>query len=576
MHSIISAPAPTLWWKHIWGMPLLPKFRMFCWKLLHDALPLCGILHAREIPVNPPSLLQDQSFALWFTTLVFYMGGLEVGTLLIFTEWVVRHSDALASEIPLLVLSISVEEPELVELLQLCIRNYSLVFGLFRLLGGGFFLNPILYPDSAVLASVQRRSYSDDISYFWLIDVIRDIFLALVHVRFTRQHGYNMPCDVFYKFTNNKGKFKESSRSDERGMLSLYEAAHLRIHDEHILEEALTFTTDFLNSISTFSEQARLALKQPLHRGNQRWCKNLELARKFPHLRQRQVEYHYLSIIMYYVPQYSLARILFSKLLVLLSFLDDTYDAYGTFEELECLANAFERWDLMEKFSANYMKILYEFVITTLDDVAKEMTKIGKPYAGFFAKEQVKRSIRNYYTEIKWVKSKYVPTFEEYMFNGRNTAGMQIIGTILLMGMEEIAEAKPYIQLMQYTTAITASSNICRLMDDMTTGKAELARGVRLASSVECYMNDYSMSHEEVLQVFKKIIDDAWKDLVNEGLLINPCPHDYDHLSKPVYDRMLNLARAAESFYKFGDGLTFVKTTIKEDIVAIYAQPFSI
>uniref|UniRef100_A0A803MHV9 Uncharacterized protein n=1 Tax=Chenopodium quinoa TaxID=63459 RepID=A0A803MHV9_CHEQI len=427
--------------------------------------------------------------------------------------------------------------------------------------------------------------------------------------------------DVFYKFTNNKGKFKESSRSDERGMLSLYEAAHLRIHDEHILEEALTFTTDFLNSISTFSEQARLALKQPLHRGNQRlqsqrfinfyeqdfescdekllqlaklefnrlqllhcqelsqiqeWCKNLELARKFPHLRQRQVEYHYLSIIMYYVPQYSLARILFSKLLVLLSFLDDTYDAYGTFEELECLANAFERWDLMEKFSANYMKILYEFVITTLDDVAKEMTKIGKPYAGFFAKEQVKRSIRNYYTEIKWVKSKYVPTFEEYMFNGRNTAGMQIIGTILLMGMEEIAEAKPYIQLMQYTTAITASSNICRLMDDMTTGKAELARGVRLASSVECYMNDYSMSHEEVLQVFKKIIDDAWKDLVNEGLLINPCPHDYDHLSKPVYDRMLNLARAAESFYKFGDGLTFVKTTIKEDIVAIYAQPFSI
>ncbi|XP_021723356.1 casbene synthase, chloroplastic-like [Chenopodium quinoa] len=437
--------------------------------------------------------------------------------------------------------------------------------------------------------------------------------------RIFRQHGYSMPCDVFYKFTNNKGKFKESSRSDERGMLSLYEAAHLRIHDEHILEEALTFTTDFLNSISTFSEQARLALKQPLHRGNQRlqsqrfinfyeqdfescdekllqlaklefnrlqllhcqelsqikeWCTNLDLARKFPYIRQRYVESHYMSTIVYYEPQYSFARVLFAKFYVLLGVLDDTYDAYGTFEELEGLTDAFERWDLnsIEKFSQDYMNNMYEFVINTLDDVAKEMTSIGKPYAIYFAKEHVQRLIRNYYTEIKWMKSRYVPTFEEYMFNGRNTCCMQILGTLSLMGMEEVTETKPYIQLLQYNKVTIASSNIGRVMDDMATGEAELARGVRLATSVECYMKDYNMSKEEVLQIFQKIIDDAWKDLVNEGLLINQCRNDddYDHLSKPVYDRILNLARAAESFYKFGDGLTFVKTTIKQDIVSTY------
>lgn len=53
-------------------------------------------------------------------------------------------------------------------------------------------------------------------------------------------------------------------------MLSLYEATHLRVHGEDILDEALVFTTNFLNSIAKFSEQARCALKQPLHRGIQR------------------------------------------------------------------------------------------------------------------------------------------------------------------------------------------------------------------------------------------------------------------------------------------------------------------
>ncbi|KAL2900028.1 putative terpene synthase 6, partial [Bienertia sinuspersici] len=88
-------------------------------------------------------------------------------------------------------------------------------------------------------------------------------------------------------------------------MLSLYEATQLRVHGEDILEEALDFTTHFLNLIASFSEpvpiihilfrkhgnlipgpraaappalpqerpcseQAQQLLIQPLHRGMQR------------------------------------------------------------------------------------------------------------------------------------------------------------------------------------------------------------------------------------------------------------------------------------------------------------------
>ena len=59
-------------------------------------------------------------------------------------------------------------------------------------------------------------------------------------------------------------------------MLSLYEATHLRVHEENILDEALAFTTSHLESIAThqirspLAEQVKHALVQPIHKGLQR------------------------------------------------------------------------------------------------------------------------------------------------------------------------------------------------------------------------------------------------------------------------------------------------------------------
>jgi len=55
-------------------------------------------------------------------------------------------------------------------------------------------------------------------------------------------------------------------------MLSLYEAVHLRVHGEDILEEALTFATTHLKSITTdmcpppLLVKLRHALDQPIHK----------------------------------------------------------------------------------------------------------------------------------------------------------------------------------------------------------------------------------------------------------------------------------------------------------------------
>ncbi|XP_021723358.1 peroxidase 15-like [Chenopodium quinoa] len=65
------------------------------------------------------------------------------------------------------------------------------------------------------------------------------------------------------------------------------------------------------------------------------------------------------------------------------------------------------------------------------------------------------------------------------------------------------------------------------------------------------------------------------KDIVNEGPLINPCPNNYDHLSKLVYNWILSLARVAKALYRFGDVFTFVNYTVKEDIISTYSGIFN-
>jgi Terpene synthase, N-terminal domain len=67
------------------------------------------------------------------------------------------------------------------------------------------------------------------------------------------------------------GKFKTTLIEDTKGLLSLYNAAHLLIPNESILEEAIKFTRENLqkkvhNLKSPLAKQVVRALKSPLPR----------------------------------------------------------------------------------------------------------------------------------------------------------------------------------------------------------------------------------------------------------------------------------------------------------------------
>ena len=87
--------------------------------------------------------------------------------------------------------------------------------------------------------------------------------------------NYGIYVGMFNEFKDEKGNFKKALVSDVRGMLGLYEAVHLRVNGEDILDEALAFTTTHLRSMVEhleypLAEQVAHALKQPIRKGLER------------------------------------------------------------------------------------------------------------------------------------------------------------------------------------------------------------------------------------------------------------------------------------------------------------------
>lgn len=121
-----------------------------------------------------------------------------------------------------------------------------------------------------------------------------------------------------------------------------------------------------------------------------RWYKNLNLDSKLPYARNRIVESYTWAVGALFEPRYSKERINLAKVVMLLTLVDDTYDAYGTIEELEPFTDALIRWNPcgIEELPEN-MRYLHRIVLEFFDNVEHEMEKEGKSGFVIFAKKAV-------------------------------------------------------------------------------------------------------------------------------------------------------------------------------------------
>ncbi|XP_073221469.1 (-)-germacrene D synthase-like [Cicer arietinum] len=350
--------------------------------------------------------------------------------------------------------------------------------------------------------------------------------------RVLRQRGLYVSPDVFKKFKDEQGNFSERNITDVEGMLSLFEASHMMIHGEEILEEALAFTSAHLKSISTqlnpsLAAQVKHSLTQALRKNLPRlearryisiyeqntshnvillrlakldfnmlqslhqmefgnickWSKELGITKKLPFARDIIVECCFWSMSVYFEPQYSQARKMMSKVIAHLSFIDDTYDSYGIIDELELFTKAVERWDIscLDDLP-NYMKILYKSLLNVYEEIEQETKKEGRIYTV------------NY----------FVKDFEQ------------------------------------------KRGHVC--------------------SFLECYMTQYDTNREAAIQECQKGVENAWKDMNEDCLTQTKVP-------LPLLTSVLNLARFIEVYYKDKDNYTHSEGLMKTHIKALLVDP---
>ncbi|TYJ11879.1 hypothetical protein E1A91_A11G308100v1 [Gossypium mustelinum] len=365
-----------------------------------------------------------------------------------------------------------------------------------------------------VLLNIYEHDYKDD-----------QTVETTLQFRLLRENGLGVPCEWFNKFKDDEGNFNMSLTSDVKGLLELYEASYLRVHGEDILEEALGFTTTHLGLAKAagtieypLSALVSHALYQPIRKGLSRlearrfisfyqddashnktllkfaeldfnllqilhkeelskisrWKNGLDLATKLPFARDRLVEGYLWILGMYFEPQYSLAREILAKTIVMITLMDDIYDAYGTLEELQLLTNAVQRLDAdYINQLPEYMKSFYEPLLDFYREMEEAMIKQGKSYRVKYAKEIFKQVNESYFVEVKWCNENYIPTMEEYMRNAVVSFGYIMATIVSFVGMGDFVTPEIFIWASNNPKITYASSIVGRLMDDVASHKRE-------------------------------------------------------------------------------------------------------
>ncbi|CAI0407038.1 unnamed protein product [Linum tenue] len=233
--------------------------------------------------------------------------------------------------------------------------------------------------------------------------VKRNLHFCALSFRLLRQCGYRVSQDMFIEFMDKpSGTFMESKCcGDVLGLVELFEASHLGLKDEDIMEEANRFSTRVLKSSyprlllhrnNDLAERVAHALELPIHwrvrwfdvkwqikvherrmqkmkkkvgralidlakvnfnvvqsvlqrdlKQISRWWKDLGLIERLDFTRDRVVESFLCAVGLAIEPEFSSFRIRLTKIILMILVLDDVYDVYGSIEELKHFTTAIDK-----------------------------------------------------------------------------------------------------------------------------------------------------------------------------------------------------------------------------------------
>ncbi|KAL5841831.1 hypothetical protein ACOSQ3_012434 [Xanthoceras sorbifolium] len=254
----------------------------------------------------------------------------------------------------------------------------------------------------------------------------QNLYATSLEFRLLRQYGYDVSQEVFTSFKDKRNSINACLCDDVKGMLSLYEASYYGFEGESIMEEAWQFTTEHLKNLeieteSNLAMEVKHALELPLHwraprletrwfidayerredmnhillefakldfnivqgfyqqelKEVSRWWKNYGLGdQKMSFARNRQVASYLWTVGIAFEPEFGYCRRMLTKVVALITVIDDFYDVYGSLDELELFTDAVDRWDLKAmKQLPDYMKICFLALFNSVNEMAYNILK---------------------------------------------------------------------------------------------------------------------------------------------------------------------------------------------------------
>ncbi|KDP30235.1 hypothetical protein JCGZ_17017 [Jatropha curcas] len=445
------------------------------------------------------------------------------------------------------------------------------------------------------------------------LSVSGDLNTIALHFRLLREHGFPVSSGAFDKFCYEDGKFMDNLKEDAKGLLSLYDASHLGMLGEDALEEANHFSTKNLKLLlgklqdNYMAEQVQQALDVPLHwrmlrlearnfinvyekddtrnlfllrlakldynlvqsvyqgelKELARWWKDLGFGEKLDFARDRLMENYLWAMGMIFEPHFSKSRISLTKLVCILTAVDDMYDIYGSLDELQIFTNAINRWDIgaIEELP-EYMKICYFAIYNFANELAYGVMKDSGSNILPYLKKEWTNLCKSYLVEARWFCSNYTPSLDEYLENAWISIGglAAIVHSYMLLSSKDSMDCLNHVSELIYR-----SSLITRLTNDLGTSIAESKRG-DVIKSIQCYMIKENASEEEAKEHIKGLIRHSWKKL-NEGI---------DNKCSLMNLLCLNMARTSQCIFQYGDGIGTSIGITRDRLTSLIIQPISI
>ncbi|EHA8591502.1 putative Ent-kaurene synthase-like 3 [Cocos nucifera] len=268
--------------------------------------------------------------------------------------------------------------------------------------------------------------------------------------------------------------------------------------------------------------------------------------------RQKQTYCYFSAAATLFSPESSDARMSWAQNGVLTTIVDDLFDHGGSREELINLISLIEKWDGNHEkhFCSEQVKIIYSAIHNTINELGAKASALQNRTVTDHLVEIWLTLMKAMMKEAEWVRTKTVPTMDEYMANGYISfaLGPIILPALYFVGPELSVDV---IGDTEYHNLYKLVSICGRLLNDMQGFEREGKEGKLCTVSLRIAHGCGLTSEEEAIMEIQGIVDSSRAELLrlvlqNEGSVV-------PRACKDVFWKM---SRILHFFYMKNDGFT--------------------